>query len=48
MITYEYDAGGNIQNKKEYWYYFGTASNIPRKTINYTYGAIPNVQLIYF
>ena len=38
MITYEYDVGGNIVNKKEYGYYSGTATSTPRKTTNYTYG----------
>ena len=38
MITYEYDVGGNILNKKEYGYYNGTATSTVNKTINYTYG----------
>ncbi len=38
MITYEYDEGGNIQNKEEYFYYGGNASSRPSETITYTYG----------
>ena len=38
VVTYEYDEGGNIKNKKEYQYNTGTVSSTPRKTITYTYG----------
>ena len=38
MITYEYDEGGNILSKKEYFYYGGSASSRPSETITYTYG----------
>lgn len=38
MLTYEYDIGGNIINKKEYSYKSGTAGTTPTNTITYTYG----------
>ena len=38
MITYEYDEGGNILNKKEYLYTAGSETSTPIETITYTYG----------
>jgi len=36
-ITYEYDAGGNIQNRKEYAYTEGTLPGTTQKTTEYKY-----------